>query len=192
MNMKYIIAVDLGGTITKVGLLRNGELVDYVKMPSRQDLDMTASLPEIENAIDFLLNSNGVKRLFGVGIAFPGLVNNKKSIIISTNEKYDDGVELDLDRWADEHWGAPFYIDNDARLAAIGEWQYGSGRGYDSVVMMTIGTGIGSGVIMNGEVWKALSSRFVGWPFCSRLQRKVMLLWKQGVCGGFVLFILPS
>ncbi len=101
MNMKYIIAVDLGGTITKVGLLRNGELVDYVKMPSRQDLDMTASLPEIENAIDFLLNSNGVKRLFGVGIAFPGLVNNKKSIIISTNEKYDDGVELDLDRWAD-------------------------------------------------------------------------------------------
>ena len=88
MNMKYIIAVDLGGTITKVGLLRNGELVDYVKMPSRQDLDMTASLPEIENAIDFLLNSNGVKRLFGVGIAFPGLVNNKKSIIISTNEKY--------------------------------------------------------------------------------------------------------
>ena len=82
MNMKYIIAVDLGGTITKVGLLRNGELVDYVKMPSRQDLDMTASLPEIENAIDFLLNSNGVKRLFGVGIAFPGLVNNKKSIII--------------------------------------------------------------------------------------------------------------
>ena len=84
MNMKYIIAVDLGGTITKVGLLRNGELVDYVKMPSRQDLDMTASLPEIENAIDFLLNSNGVKRLFGVGIAFPGLVNNKKSIIIST------------------------------------------------------------------------------------------------------------
>ena len=54
MNMKYIIAVDLGGTITKVGLLRNGELVDYVKMPSRQDLDMTASLPEIENAIDDL------------------------------------------------------------------------------------------------------------------------------------------
>ena len=74
------------------------------------------------------------------GIAFPGLVNNKKSIIISTNEKDDDGVELDLDRWAEEHWGAPFYIDNDARLAAIGEWQYGSGRGYDSVVMMTIGT----------------------------------------------------
>lgn len=71
MNMKYIIAVDLGGTITKVGLLRNGELVDYVKMPSRQDLDMTASLPEIENAIDFLLNSNGVKRLFGVGIYNP-------------------------------------------------------------------------------------------------------------------------
>lgn len=96
MNMKYIIAVDLGGTITKVGLLRNGELVDYVKMPSRQDLDMTASLPEIENAIDFLLNSNGVKRLFGVGIAFPGLVNNKKSIIISTNEKYDAGVFFDI------------------------------------------------------------------------------------------------
>lgn len=114
MNMKYIIAVDLGGTITKVGLLCNGELVDYVKIPSRQDLDMRASLPKIESIIDFLLNSNGVKRLLGIGIAFPGLVNNKKSIIISTNKKYDDGVNLDLDRWANEHWGAPFYIDNDA------------------------------------------------------------------------------
>ena len=45
MNMKYIIAVDLGGTITKVGLLRNVELLDYLKMPSRQDLDMTDFLP---------------------------------------------------------------------------------------------------------------------------------------------------
>ena len=141
---------------------------------------MTASLPEIENAIDFLLNSNGVKRLFGVGIAFPGLVNNKKKhYYIYEWKKYDDGVELDLDRWADEHWGAPFYIDNDARLAAIGEWQYGSGRGYDSVVMMTIGTGIGSGVIMNGEVMygKHFQAGSLGGQFCSRLQRKVMLLW---------------
>lgn len=151
MNMKYIIAVDLGGTITKVGLLRNGELVDYVKMPSRQDLDMTASLPEIENAIDFLLNSNGVKRLFGVGIAFPGLVNNKKALLYLRMKNMM--MEWSL-IWIDGRMniGEPLYIDNDARLAAIGEWQYGSGRGYDSVVMMTIGTGIGSGVIMNGEV----------------------------------------
>lgn len=152
MSAKYIIAVDLGGTITKVGLLCNGELVDSIKMASRSDLDMTASLPEIERAINFLKNSNRIKRLSGVGIAFPGLVNNQKGMIISTNEKYDDGVNLDLDRWADDNWGASFYIDNDARLATIGEWQYGTGKGYDSVVMMTIGTGIGSGVIMNGQV----------------------------------------
>lgn len=183
MNMKYIIAVDLGGTITKVGLLRNGELVDYVKMPSRQDLDMTASLPEIENAIDFLLNSNGVKRLFGVGIAFPGLVNNKKALLYLRMKNMM--MEWSL-IWIDGRMniGEPLYIDNDARLAAIGEWQYGSGRGYDSVVMMTIGTGIGSGVIMNGEVMYGKHFQAGSlWPFCSRLQRKVMLLWKQGVCG---------
>ncbi|WP_300704457.1 ROK family protein [Bacteroides sp.] len=152
MSTKHIIAVDLGGTFTKVGLLRDGELIDYIKMSSRTDLDMSASLPEIESAINFLIHSNNVKRILGIGIAFPGLVDNRKSLIISTNEKYDDGVNLDLDRWADDNWGVPFYIDNDARLATIGEWQYGSGKGYGSVVMMTIGTGIGTGVIMEGKV----------------------------------------
>ena len=95
--------------------------------------------------------------------------------------------------WADEHWGAPFYIDNDARLAAIGEWQYGSGRGYDSVVMMTIGTGIGSGVIMNGEVMYGKHFKQVRWvAIVVDYKGRLCSLWKQGVCGGFVLFILPS
>ena len=60
-------------------------------------------------------------------------------------KKYDDGVELDLDRWADEHWGAPFTLIMTHGLQQLENGNMGSGRGYDSVVMMTIGTGIGSG-----------------------------------------------
>ena len=152
MSTRHIIAVDLGGTITKIGLLENGKLIDHIKMNSRPDLNMTASLPGIEKAINHLMGSNKVEYLSGIGIAFPGLVDNKKNTIISTNAKYDDGVYLNLEEWAYSHWKVPFYIDNDARLATIGEWQYGSGKGYDNIVMMTIGTGIGSGVIMNGKV----------------------------------------
>ena len=148
----YIIAIDLGGTITKIGLFEDGKLIDHIKMNSRPDLNMATSLPRIEKSINLLMDSNKVDHLSGIGIAFPGLVNNKENTIISTNAKYDDGVNLNLEEWARSHWNAPFYIDNDARLATIGEWQYGSGKGYDSLVMMTIGTGIGSGVIMNGKI----------------------------------------
>jgi len=147
-----IIGIDLGGTIIKVGLFQGGEPVDCIKMKSRLDLGLIPNLPSIEEAVDRLISSNEIRELAGIGLAFPGLVDNKKQSVIATNEKYDDGVELNLAKWADNNWKTPFYIDNDSRLATIGEWQYGSAKGYNNIVMMTIGTGIGSGVIMEGKV----------------------------------------
>jgi glucokinase len=113
-----------------------------------------SNLPRIEEAINGILSRQHIKReqLGGIGLAFPGLVDPHKGKVISTNEKYDDACECDLHAWIQQNWNVPFYMDNDARLAVLGEWQQGAARGKRNVVMMTIGTGIGTGVIIDGNV----------------------------------------
>ena len=87
-----------------------------------------------------------------IGLAFPGLVDPIHNRVISTNEKYDDACSISLDKWAWENWEVPFCMDNDARLAVAGEWWQGAARGKNNVVMMTIGTGIGTGVVIDGRL----------------------------------------
>ena len=107
----------------------------------------------MEHAIDSLLSEEGISStdLASIGLAFPGMVNPVECRVISTNDKYDDACDIDLCHWADSRWGVPFVLENDARLAVIGEWLYGAAKGTGNVVMMTIGTGIGTGVILDSK-----------------------------------------
>ncbi|MDR2764914.1 MAG: ROK family protein [Tannerella sp.] len=150
----YTVAIDLGGTIIKIGLVNAGEVTASVQLDSKLSNGLVANLPRIQNAIHDLLSQQGVvpSQLDGVGLAFPGLVNPKECRVLSTNQKYDDARDFDLRGWVKAQWGVPFYIDNDARLAVVGEWYRGAARGWDNVVMVTIGTGIGTGVILDGKV----------------------------------------
>ncbi|MPM59748.1 Protein mlc [bioreactor metagenome] len=112
------------------------------------------NLPRIKEAIDSILFRQHIElaQLDGIGLAFPGLVDPNEGKVISTNEKYDDTCEYNLNAWIGQNWNLPFCIDNDARLAVLGEWRQGAARGKRNVVMMTIGTGIGTGVIIDGNV----------------------------------------
>lgn len=148
----HIVTIDLGGTIIKIGLWRDGKIIGCTKIDAVLELGMKPHLAKLEQAVGELLDSFGVDRFDGLGIAFPGLADKDRSRIISTNEKYNDAIEIDLGKWVRQRWNVPLYIDNDARLATIGEWQYGSARGINDVVMMTLGTGIGTGVVIQGHV----------------------------------------
>lgn len=144
----------MGGTVVKVGLFRNGEIIECMHLNSRLSIGFISNLPRIKEAIDSLLFRQHIEpaQLDGIGLAFPGLVDPDKGKVISTNEKYDDACEYDLNAWIEQNWNVPFCVDNDARLAVLGEWQQGAARGKRNVVMMTIGTGIGTGVIIDGNV----------------------------------------
>ena len=153
---KYVIGIDLGGTIIKIGIVQDGKVIVSGILKSDSENGLGRKLPEIESFIKKLLKEQQIpdSSITGVGISFPGLVDSSRSIILSTNAKYDDATGLDLKKWAQSCFGGKFYIDNDARMAAVGEWQYGAGKGCDNMVMMTIGTGIGTGVIIQGEILK--------------------------------------
>lgn len=154
--MKYTIAIDLGGTIIKIGLMKNGELTDRSEIKAQSASGLKAQLPELEMAINELLLNNRlqVTDVLGIGFSFAGLVDSSKNKILSTNQKYDDGPDTDLVGWAMGKWSWPLFAENDARMALLGEWQFGAGKDCRDLVMMTIGTGIGTAVLIDGQLLK--------------------------------------
>jgi glucokinase len=154
--MKYIIAIDLGGTIIKIGLLKIGQLIDRREVLARSQSGLQRQLSELETIIDQLLYNNQISKedVTGIGFSFPGLVDSLRNRIIATNKKYDDGPDTDLEAWARQKWDWPLFAENDARLALLGEWQVGAGKGCNDLAILTFGTGIGSAVIMNGQLIK--------------------------------------
>ena len=152
-QIKYNIAVDLGGTRIKVGLMNEDSLVSK-EIIDADPSGLCANMHNIENTIAHLVQQTQTthKNITGVGMAFPGIVNPVTKKVLSTNKKYDDAPAIDLEKWVDEKWNAKFYIDNDARMATVGEWKFGAGKGSDNIVMLTIGTGIGSSTIIEGKL----------------------------------------
>jgi glucokinase len=154
--MKYTIAIDLGGTLVKLGLLQGGKLIDFAEVVARSATGLQSQLPDLKLHIDQMLKANGVSvnELLGIGFSFAGLVDSDKNRILSTNKKYDDGPDTDLEEWARTNWHCPLFVENDARMALLGEWQNGAGRGYENIVMVTLGTGIGTAVLIEGNLLK--------------------------------------
>ena len=154
--MNYTIAIDLGGTIIKIGLLKEDRLVDRKEIIAQSASGLKSQLPELEGTIEKILKTNLLKKtdVLGIGFSFAGLVDSSKNRILSTNQKYDDGPDTDLVGWAMGKWNWPLFAMNDARMALLGEWQHGAGKGCSDLVMVTLGTGIGSAVLIEGQLLK--------------------------------------
>ncbi len=148
------IGIDLGGTRVKIGLVEDDKITSKVVVPAQSANGLAARLPFITKHVNQLLKGNGITLgcLRGISLGFPGLVDPFQKKILSTNAKYDDAFSIDLETWVKEQWNVPFFIDNDARMAAVGEWKFGAGKDTDNLVVMTIGTGIGTSVIMEGKL----------------------------------------
>lgn len=146
-----VIAVDLGGTKIRACLVDGAELGEIESFEAQSARGLAGRLPLIDERITGLLEKAG-KEAEGITLAFPGLVDGRSRRVTSTNAKFDDAPSLDLVEWFEERWELPFKLENDARLACLGEWRYGAGRGRESIVTVTLGTGIGTGVVMGGRL----------------------------------------
>lgn len=148
------IGIDLGGTRIKIGLLEDQTLLDKRVVSARSIEGIAAHLGLIDQAIEELVNKQGGVELEGIALAFPGIVDPMAKKVLATNKKYEDASSVDLVAYYKEKWNAPFFMDNDARMAAVGEWKYGAGKGYDDLVMVTLGTGVGTAVVMHGKLMR--------------------------------------
>lgn len=147
------IALDLGGTRIKFGLVENGQLLASTSETVSSE-SFAAVLPVIEATVAQLMSEASVKKIDGIGMAFPTIVDSDQMRLLYKYVKYNDANNLDLIGWAKAKWNASLVMENDARAALVGEWQYGVGRGTDNLVMVTIGTGIGSAAMVNGRLLK--------------------------------------
>ncbi len=141
----------MGGTRIKLGLLNeDGDLLDTEMLPAKSDKTMEVRLGELVEDINRILCDK--YKLLGIGIAFPGIVDHTHNRILSEYVKYADAHTTDLNLWAEVNWKVPLVIENDARAALIGEWQYGAGKGSNNIIMVTLGTGMGSAVLIEGKL----------------------------------------
>lgn len=148
-----IATIDLGGTRTKYGLVNDGNIVCASSFGADPHGSLQAHLGAAlgklrEMCID---HNTKLEACGGIGVLSTGLVDNRNMRVLSTNEKYNDAVDFDFLAWASDRTGLQLRLENDARGALIGGWLYGAGRGVDNLIMMTIGTGIGTAVIINGK-----------------------------------------
>lgn len=150
--MNKALALDLGGTRLKMALMDNNGPLDIEFIDMDSDKGFIYHLPLIENKIKCLLKKNNVTNISGVGMATPGVVDPINKKVLKINKKYFDLVDLDLSRWIQRTFHCPFAIENDAKAALYGEMYYGSAKNKKNVVVVTLGTGIGTAVLLDGRV----------------------------------------
>ena len=154
--MTIAIGCDLGGSHISVGIVKGKLLlaVRDISLDSKQG--MAIVLPVIQTAVFELLASRSLQPsdCLGIVLTLPSLVDFKHARIASTNDKYPDAVSLDLHAWSKAQFGLPLAIENDARAALQGEYFCGAGEGYSDILLLTLGTGIGSAMMLNGAPYR--------------------------------------
>lgn len=145
-----VLAADFGGTRIKIGLIEGGrpDCMRIHDTPGGRTLE--SQLPELRRVLEEVA-SGADSSPEAMIWALPCIVAPDHRTVTRSFGKFADTPYLDLAGWAYRHFGLPLWLDNDARAAAVGEWRYGAGVGCSDMVMVTLGTGIGTAVISEGR-----------------------------------------
>ena len=148
---EYCFGIDVGGTTVKMGLFRvDGELLEKWEIPSRTENEGRAILPDIAEAVQKKLEERGIEKdsVTGIGIGVPGPINAEGIVPHTANLGW--GYK-EVTRELTELTGLVSKGGNDANVAALGEMWKGAAAGHKSGVMVTLGTGVGGGIIVDGK-----------------------------------------
>lgn len=153
---KYCIGVDLGGTSTKMGLFTEaGKLITKWSISTEKSDHGSHILSDINASINNKISQSDIDKsdVIGIGIGVPGPVTAEGTVTVCVNLGWTNvPVAKDLSSMS----GLKVRVENDANIAALGEMWQGSAKGYKSLVLITLGTGIGGGVIIEGKIVSGL------------------------------------
>lgn len=148
----YCFGVDIGGTTVKMGLFQeDGTVLDKWEIKTRTENEGAAVLPDIADAIIAKLEQRGIEKqeVVGIGVGVPAPVSEEGVVQNTANLGW--GYK-EVKRELEELTGMTAKIGNDANVAALGEMWKGGGVGNKNMVMVTLGTGVGGGIIINGNI----------------------------------------
>ena len=154
MDKPYVVGVDIGGQTTKTGIVdARGNVLAQNIIRTDKYTDVTPFIDELcESVISLAKSIGGIQQIRGIGIGAPngnyytGTIENAVNII------WGGSNSIPFARMVADKIGIPVALTNDANAAAVGEMTYGAAKGMKDFIMITLGTGVGSGIVINGEV----------------------------------------
>ena len=148
------IGIDVGGTNVKIALVSDkGKIIYSNSIPTRAEMGYEYTINSMKDAVRDLLKETKMKAsdIEGMGFGFPGQIDCKKGVVrLAPN--IPGWVNVPIASIMEKEFGIPTRVDNDVRTATLGELNYGAGVGCENLVCITVGTGIGSGLVVNGKL----------------------------------------
>jgi len=157
---KNRIGVDIGGTNIKIALVdTKGSIIYSNTTPTRAEMGYEYTIGNIKQAIIDLAKETkiDISTIEAIGFGFPGQIDYKNGIVRML-PNIPGWVNVPVAKIMEEEFKVPTRLDNDVRCAALGELNFGAGKGCENLVCITVGTGIGSGIILNGKLIRGASN----------------------------------
>lgn len=149
-NQEYYAGVDIGGTFVKAGIVDSyGRILVKDKIPTKSTYKEVAK--SISEFVLELAKKEEIK-LAGVGIGCAGAIDSENGVVVYSNNLGWTNCEIKKD--VEEQTKLKVFVSNDANVACLGECAYGSGKNFKDVILITIGTGIGSGIVIDGKLFE--------------------------------------
>ena len=155
----YGVGIDLGGTFIKGGVVdADGKVLLSDKIPTECDGGAEHVAGRIAGLSLDLLKKAGVKKenVRGIGIGSPGMIDSRRGVVVYSNNLHWD--HFAIGETVERQTGLPVRVENDANVAAYGEACFGAGKGLRDLVMITLGTGVGGGIILDGKIFEGNGS----------------------------------
>lgn len=173
----YNIGIDLGGTNIKVGLVNeNYEIVEKASTPTNLPRSAEEIVKSMVDTMWKVLNTAKVTigEVNSIGIGTPGVANRNSGVVLYSCNL--DFRNVNLRELFKKYLDKPLYVENDANSAAFGEVLAGAGKGYRDVVVVTLGTGVGGGIIIDGKI-------YTGFNFCGAELGHNVIVYNGRQCG---------
>jgi len=157
MNERVGIGVDLGGSSIKYALVTEyGQILKSAYRTSDANADKNEIIENLYQAISEMQTCAAQKNLQVkvVGMGTPGNVNLKTGKLMGSTPNFKSWSNINISRELEQKCNLPVFVDNDANVMAVGEARFGAGQGYNNLICVTVGTGIGGGFIVNGELYR--------------------------------------
>jgi len=161
LKKQLLCGVDLGGTKLSIGLVRlDGTLVDKVVAYDHTKKNEAGLCIQIRDMVHELLGSHRIEEssIRGVGIGFAGHLRFKEGVVITTSNFPSFKMKnFPIRRMIQQHFSVPVIVDNDANAQSYAEFLFGAGAGYDTMIFLTVSTGIGAGLVLNRRIFRGLT-----------------------------------
>ena len=153
MTKPYVLGVDIGGTNTVFGIVdARGHVIASDSIKTKKHAEFDAYVNELHSAVERLLRLNDAEdKIQGIGIGAPNANYYTGEIVNPPNLPWGPVIPL-AEKVSEAFGGIPVAVTNDANAAALGEMTYGAARGMNDFIMITLGTGVGSGIVINGRM----------------------------------------